>query len=283
MNSKDVLKQAAEVDQLIATQQLDRAVSLAEELFVQAPSKPGVLERMILVLRQSEQWARLCEVLMQARNRFQLWPQGSDLLMGQGMLELGRFEQARPFLEQALTEPSTEAWANHFYGKVLRRAGEFDAALKHQMAASAQLPEFAWAPFEAAEILVELKRESEAVLELMEARRRLGETSNLVIETLWQRLQPVVVRDQIDRLIESGELEAAHNLLRKQLIQTPDCPDLSQRLARLLQEESSQTKQQNQTAVDLNQLDAELRTIELLLDALEERQAHPLKEHQVPA
>lgn len=270
MKSKDVLTRAAEVDQLIATQQLEKATELALSLFEDAPSKPGMLERVLLVLRQSEQWSRLCEVLMQARNRFQLWPSGSDLLMGQGMLQLGRHEQARPFLEQALEEPGTEAWAHHFLGKVLRHAGELDSALAHQRLASEQLPEFAWAPFEAAELLFDLKRESEAVLELMEARRRHGDNLNPVMESLWQRLQPMVVRDQIDQLLAAGEREEAQAMLRKQLLLTPDCPELSKQLAQVLQDSAAASgSAQQDDGLDLNRFDVELRTIELLLDELE--------------
>ena len=132
------------------------------------------------------------------------------------------------------------------------------------------MPEFAWAPFEAAELLFDLKRESEAVLELMEARRRHGDNLNPVMESLWQRLQPVVVRDQIDQLLAAGEREEAQAMLRKQLLLTPDCPELSKQLAQVLLDSAAASGAAvYEDGLDLNRLDVELKTIEVLLDELE--------------
>ena len=78
------------LDSLIASQQWDEASPLAEQVMSKAPLTPGVLERCIQGLRGQEDWTSLMDVLMQSRNRYQLWLQGSDLLMGQAMVELGR-------------------------------------------------------------------------------------------------------------------------------------------------------------------------------------------------
>ncbi len=247
------------IDAHIASQQWDEARPLAEALVEQAPTVPGVLERSILVLRQQEDWAALSQVLLQARNQYQLWPQGSDLLMGQAMVELQDWSRAIPYLELALEQEANAGWAHHFLGKALRHTGRLNEGLALQQQATALLPGFAWAPFEAAQLLLELERSAEAILELQEARQRLSEPDP-VVEREWQRLQPLVLRHQAEALIRSGEREQAFSVLRRALAQQPDDTALQQLLTDLLLVDPTD---------DLTAIDRELASIEALLDQLE--------------
>lgn len=253
----------AQLEQLVQAQQWPEATAAAEELFTAAPLQPGVLERAIAVLRQAEAWPQLTALLLDARNRYQLWPQGSNLLMGQGLVEQGQYNQAVPFLEAALHDHDDEGWAHHFLGKALRENGEGEAALEHQRQASDLLADFAWAPFDAAELLLELGRAHEAVLEAQEARRRLAPQRNPAVEELWERLQPVLLEQQIDSLITAGQRSQALELLRRALPQAPDSANLKQRVMELV------LPAQSTQGDSVSALERELLSIELLLDVLE--------------
>lgn len=264
LTSSQVQALAHQVDTLLAAGEIAEAGSKAVELFRSAPSQPGMLERAVLALRQAGNWPDLTELLLEARNRYQLWPVGSDLLVGQGLVEQGQHSQAIPFLEEALHHPDDEPWAHHFLGKALRAHGELEEALDHQRVATELLPDFAWAPFDAAEVLIALGKPQEAVLEVQEARRRVGAEANPVIEQVWEQLQPVVLLSQIDSLIERGHHDEALRLLRKAMIQDPENPELTRKLVRVLS-----SSQHQDSAENLSGLDLELRSIELLLDELE--------------
>ena len=190
MTTSSLTAALQELDGLIQQQQWPAARAAADGLLAKAPTTPGVIERAILVLRQLEDWRALTDLLLEARNKFQLWPSGSDLLMGQGMVELSQWAQAVPYLELAASQNVDGGWPHHFLGKALRHGGRLEEALEQQRLASEQLPDFAWAPFEAAQVLMELERPRLAVLELQEARRRHG-APNPVIEEQWQKLQPL--------------------------------------------------------------------------------------------
>jgi tetratricopeptide (TPR) repeat protein len=145
---QDLHQQISHLDALIQAGQWQEAAPIALALFEALPTAPGVLEKAVVVLRELGDWARLSELLLQARNRYGLWPKGSDLQLGQALLEQGELERARHVLEQALLDPDSEGWAHHFLGKALRQAGELEAALTHQRSAADLLPAFPWAVFE---------------------------------------------------------------------------------------------------------------------------------------
>ena len=117
MTNQSFTDEVQELDALIAAQNWDEASPLAQDLMDETPLTPGVLERLAQVLRGQEDWEALMDVLMRSRNRYQLWPQGSDLLMGQGMVELGRWSESIPYLELAVAQDSMSGWAHHFLGK----------------------------------------------------------------------------------------------------------------------------------------------------------------------
>ena len=110
----------------------------------------------MLVLRQLEDWQALAAAIGGAQ-QIQLWPLGSDLLMGRGMVELSQWAQAVPYLELALSQEVDGGWPHHFLGKALRHSGRLEEALEQQRLAAEQLPDFAWAP-EAAQVLMELEQ-----------------------------------------------------------------------------------------------------------------------------
>jgi len=256
----------AELDRLVHSQQMGAAADAAEQLFQSAPLEPGVLERSIAVLRQAEAWPRLTALLLDARNRYQLWPQGANLLMGQGLVEQAQHREAVVFLEAALNEPDDAGWAHHFLGKALRQGGELEEALEHQRQAAALMSDFAWAPFDAAELLLKLGRAHEAVLETQEARRRLAPNRNPVVEQLWAELQPVVLEQEIDSLIGRGQHGKALALLRRALAESPNdssSSTLKERVVELV------LPSEGHQGASLNAIERELLSIELLLNVLE--------------
>jgi len=269
MANQKLIADLQKLDALIASQQWAEAAPLAEQVMARAPLTPGVLERCIQVLRGQEDWEALMDLLMRSRNRYQLWPHGSDLLMGQGMVELGRWSESIPYLELAVAQDSSSGWAHHFLGKSMRHTGHLQDALTHQQTASEQLPEFPWAPFEAGQLLQELGESKLAVVEMQEARQRSGET-NEVIEAEWQKLKPVVVLEQLDQLILAGKTNEAFSVLRQAMLQNPDHSALDERLLQLISADASDHGSAEQSGLDASAvLDQELTQIEGLLDQLE--------------
>ena len=272
-----------ELDGLIQQQQWPAAREAADALVTQAPTTPGVIERALLVLRQLEDWRALTALLLEARNKYQLWPLGSDLLMGQGMVELGQWAQAVPYLELAVIQQVDGGWPHHFLGKALRHSGRLEEALEQQRLAAEQLPDFAWAPFEAAQVLMELEKPRLAVLELQEARRRHG-VPNPVIEEQWQKLQPLVLLNRVERLQAAGSITEAFAVLRQAMAQDPDDEALSAKLMELL---AAQVEPADASAadseVDVNALEQELNQIEALLDQLEAQASYEPPAAAAPA
>ena len=269
MANQKLIADLQKLDALIASQQWAEASPLAEKVMSQAPLTPGVLERCIQLLRAQNDWEALMDLLMRSRNRYQLWPHGSDLLMGQGMVELGKWSESIPYLELAVDQDSSSGWAHHFLGKAMRHTGQLEIAITHQQRASEQLPEFPWAPFECAQIMLEQGKSKLAILEMQEARLRSGER-NEVIETEWQKLKPVVILEQVDQLIDAGQSNEAFSTLRQAMVEDPENSDLSERLLRLISAAGSDHRPGQQSDVDMAAfLDQELTEIESLLDQLE--------------
>ena len=119
-----------ELDHLIQQQQWLAARAAAESLVESAATTPGVIERAMLVFRQLEDWNALINLLLEVRNRYQLWPIGSDLLMGQAMVEIEKWDQAIPYLELAVSQDIDEGWPHHFLGKALRHTGRLEESLE---------------------------------------------------------------------------------------------------------------------------------------------------------
>ena len=189
--------------------------------------------------------------------------------MGQGMVELGKWSESIPYLELAVAQDSSSGWAHHFLGKAMRHTGHLKIALTHQQQASERLPEFPWAPFECAQLFLEQGQSKLAILEMQEARRRSGET-NEVIETEWQKLKPVVILEQADQLIDAGHISEAFSVLRQAMLQDPDNSNLSDRLLQLISADGSDHGPAQQSGFDAAALlDQELTEIEVLLDQLE--------------
>lgn len=272
-SNQDLQQQAAQLDGLMQQGQWQEAAPLALALFEALPTTPGVLEKAVVAMRELGDWSALAKLLLKARNRYGLWPKGSDLQLGQALLEQGELEQARHVLEQALLDPDSEGWAHHFLGKALRQSGDLEAALEHQRSAAELLPTFPWAVFEAAQALIGLNRHAEAVVEVQEARRRAGEPANATIEALWQELQPTVALLRIDALAEQGQKEAALAALRPLLIARPNDAGVQERLLGLLAdpEGAGATPEAANEQAELERLQLELRSVELLLDELEAR------------
>jgi len=101
MANQKLIADLQKLDALIASQQWAEAAPLAEQVMARAPLTSGVLERCLQVLRGQQDWEALMDLLMRSRNRYQLWPHGSDLLMGQGMVELGKWRNSIPFKASA--------------------------------------------------------------------------------------------------------------------------------------------------------------------------------------
>ena len=252
------------LDHAIQAQEWETARPLADTIGAQRPTTPGVLERVILVLRQQEDWPALVDQLLLARNQYQLWPAGSDLLMGQAMVELGEWQKAIPYLDIALEQEPNAGWSHHFLGKALRHVGRLEEALAYQQQASRILETFAWAPFEAAQVLIELKRPREAALELQEARRRDG-GNDLVIEEQWQRLQPTILAERVEQLITAENITEAFSVLRHAFSLAPDDEDLNQLLTQLLE----MPQREDASSINLMAIEQEMNAIEKLLDQLE--------------
>ena len=258
-----------ELDGLIQQQQWLAARAAADALFSKVPTTPGVIERAMLVLRQLEDWRALTALLLEARNKYQLWPLGSDLLMGQGMVELSKWTEALPYLELAVSQAVDGGWPHHFLGKALRQSGRLQEALEQQRLAAEKLPDFPWAPFEAAQVLMELDQPKLAVLEMHEARRRHG-SPNPVIEEQWQKLQPLVLFNRVEQLQAAGSITEAFAVLRQAMAQAPEDEALSAKLMELLAAQSEPAEASAAASeVDVNALEQELNQIEALLDQLE--------------
>ena len=101
MANQKLIADLQKLDALIASQQWAEAAPLAEQVRARAPLSSGVPERWLQVLRGQQDWEALMDLLMRSRNRYQLWPHGSDLLMGQGMVELGKWRNSIPFQASA--------------------------------------------------------------------------------------------------------------------------------------------------------------------------------------
>lgn len=267
------------LDALIAAYKWNEAFPLAKGLMDKIPLTPGVLERLAQVLLGQKDWEALMDLLMRSRNLYQLWPHGSDLLMGQGMVELGRWSESIPYLELAVAQDSLSGWAHHFLGKAMRHTGQLQDALTHQQTASEQLPEFPWAPFEAGQLLLELGQAKLAVLEMQAARQRCGE-SNEVIEAAWQKLKPLVILEQVDQLILAGKTNEAFSVLRQAMLQDPDHSALNERLLKLISAGNSDHGHAEQSGLDASAvLDQELTQIECLLDQLESKTSTAANTH----
>lgn len=272
-SNQDLQQLMGQVDALMQQGQWQEAAPMAMALFEAQPTAPGVLEKAVVTLRELGDWTGLSELLLKARNRYGLWPKGSDLQLGQALMEQGNLEQACHVLEQALQDADSEGWAHHFLGKSLRQGGDLEAALAHQRSAAELLPAFPWAVFEAAQVLIGLNRHAEAVVEVQEARRRVGDPADATIEALWQELQPTVALLRIDALTERGQQEEALAALRPLLIKRPNDDAVQERLLRLLAEQGDAqvTPEELNERDELQRLQLELRSIELLLDELEAR------------
>ena len=108
-----------------------------------------------------------------------------------------------------------------------------------------------------------------AVLELQEARRRHG-TPNPVIEEQWQKLQPLVLLNQVEQLQAAGSITEAFAVLRQAMAQAPEDEALSAKLMELLAAQSEPVDAHAASSeVDVNVLEQELNQIEALLDQLE--------------
>ena len=260
-----------QLDAWIQAGEWEEARAASAALVKEAPLTPGVHERAIVVLRELEDWPALTALLMEGRNRYQLWIEGSDLLMGQGLVEMGEWSQAIPYLKQVVEQGSSEGWPHHFLGKALRHTGCFEEALAQQRLASEQLPDFAWAPFEAAQVLLQLERPQLAVLEMQEARRRSAEP-NEVIESEWQKLQPVVLAQRVDELVAAGQITEGLSVLREAVIQRPDDEALQERLNQLLLSAFDPAPSGEGADESVLMLERELNAIEGLLDQLEGQQ-----------
>jgi predicted Zn-dependent protease len=255
----------APVDRAIKAGALADAQTQLEALMERHPTQPGVLERMVMVLRQQEQWPAVQELLLEARNRYGLWPDGSDLLLGQSLVEQGQMEGARAYLETACLEEDA-SWAHHFLGKVLRSCGELEAALEQQQLASEALPGFLWAPYEAAELLWQLGRPVEALLEAKEAQRRSGPVDRALMEALLEQLQPAQALLVVERCLEQGDQAGAERALRQGLREHPQEALLLARAGELLRESEPDLGDER-----LDGIERELNAMEALLDALEQQ------------
>jgi len=156
-------------------------------------------------------------------------------------------------------------------GKALRQLEQHEPALEHQRQAAELLPTFAWAPFEAAQLLLSLQRPGEALIELHEARRRAGSAGEPAIEALWHELQPTAALLRVDALLEQRDVTAAMGQLRPLLSSRGDDAAVQQRLTAVLalQQPPAPCGDLSPQEQELEAIKSELRSIELLLDALE--------------
>ena len=262
-----------ELDGLIQQQQWHEARAAADALVTQAPTTPGVIERAMLVLRQLEDWRGSTALLLE-RQQIPAVAAGQRPVDGPGMVELSQWAQAVPYLELALSQEVDGGWPHHFLGKALRHSGRLEEALEQQRLAADQLPDFAWAPFEAAQVLMELEQPRLAVLELQEARRRHG-APNSVIEEQWHKLQPLVLLNRVEQLQTAGSITEAFAVLRQAMAHAPEDEALSAKLMELLAAQSEPADGSAvDSKVDVNALEQELIQIEWLLDQLEAQSSH---------
>lgn len=257
--------QLQKIDGLIAVNQWADAAPLAVALFEAAPTAPGVLERAVVALRQLEHWAQLADLMLEARNRYGLWAESSELLLGQALLEKGDLALAQTYLEEAVQLDGSSGWAHHFLGKTLRQQGQVQEALEQQQLAAEALEEFPWAPFEAAELLLELQRPLEAALELLEAQRRCADPSQEpMLLQLQSQLEPALAGLEVDALLKRGEQDQALVAVRQALQRHPDDPLLRERGLSLVAPQREELD--NAT---LSQLEQALQSFELLLGVAE--------------
>jgi Flp pilus assembly protein TadD len=113
--------------------------------------------------------------------------------------------------------------------------------------------------------LLELQRPLEAALELKEAQRRCGDTSQepLVMQ-LQQRLEPALAALEVDALVKAGQQDQALSAVRRALLLHPSDQELLQRGAALMAPAEKALDGNN-----LTQLEQELQSFELLLGTLE--------------
>lgn len=262
-----------QVDALMQQSRWQEAAPMTMALFEAQPTEPGVLEKAVVTLRELGDWSGLSELLLKARNSYGLWPKGSDLQLGQALLEQGELDRACNVLRQALNDEDSEGWAHHFLGKSLRQSGDLEGALAHQRSAAELLPTFPWAVFEGAQVLISLERHAEAIVELQEARRRVGDPVDSTIEALWQELQPTMALLRVDTLTQRGQREEALAAIRPLLINSPNDDAVHERLLRLLDDpyNGKEAPDQLNEHEELEKLRIELKAVELLLDELEER------------
>lgn len=251
------------IDAKLRAGEHDAAIEALQAWMDQQPTTPGVVERLALALRQQERWPEVRTLLLEARNRFGLWPQGSDLLIGQALLELGETQQAAAYLQQA-SQAEDAGWAQHFLGKALRQLGQLEEALEQQRLASEALEGFVWAPFEAAQLLQELGQPLEALVEAEEAQRRCGERLEPPVQGLLDELKPAQAAVAIDELLEAGDREGAFVVMRQELLRHPADPLVRERARMLVRQEDATVE-----AIPLSTMEEELQDFELLLDAFE--------------
>ena len=221
-----------------------------------------------MALRQQERWPAVQQLLLEVRNRYQIWPKGSDLLMGQSLLEQGKSVDALTYLEGAVQD-AEPGWAHHFLGKALRQQERYEEALEQQREAIYYLEDFAWAPFEAAELLVLLGRKVEAAVEVLEAQRRsAGQEADQggAIDQLLEELRPALLTIEAEQLLEQGESDEALQVIREGLIADPDSPELQRLVMRCAKGASNGYSGSDE---DQDPCATELATIELMLDAFE--------------
>ena len=266
---EDLDNQLQQLDQLIAAQAWPQAKPLATALFDANPTGLGVLERAVMVLRELGEWRALADLMLEARNTYGLWAQGSELLLGRALMEQGKVRQALPLLEEAVAQESSAGWAHHFLGQALRQQGRYEEALEQQREASRHLQDFAWAPFEAAELLVLLGRKVEAAAEALEAQRRISRQEadqGGAIDQLLEELRPALLSIEAGQLLDQGDRDEALQVIREGLIADPDSPALQRLVMRCAKGAANGDFKADE---EPDPWATELASIALLLDAFE--------------
>ena len=255
-----------EIDALIRSGKWTDAKKYTLKLVESEPILPGLIERAMYILRQLEDWSTLSDLLIDYRNRYGLNPDGSNLLIGQSLVELAQWHHAIPYLLSAFEENKNDYWSYHFLGKAYRHTGNLQKALSFQKKASQMLPDFAWAPFEVSQILMELNKPVEASLELNEARTRYG-GPNEVIDNQWKKVQNLACIAQIDHYNEIGDLNHSFALINQAIALDPDneilCKKLEELIVLTMQQKLGVAKE------NLSTLEKDLSQIEVILDQLE--------------